>query len=165
MADSFEISPLTADETTMAALAHVLQAATWWIGPLVIFLTRRESRFVSFHALQALLWQIAYTLLFMGGMVVYFLAIILAVLPRAGHPQPGPPPLALFIVMAMFWLAMIIMMGLNLTLAVVYGIKAGRGQWASYPLIGRLARRFLGRGQPVQPSQPLPAIGPPGAQG
>jgi hypothetical protein len=47
----------TSDETTLALLAHVLQIFTWWIGPLAIYLAKRDSKFVSFHAMQALLWQ------------------------------------------------------------------------------------------------------------
>jgi hypothetical protein len=27
--------------------------------------------------------------------------------------------------------------------AIVYGIKAGRGEWAEYPLLGRLSRKIL----------------------
>jgi uncharacterized membrane protein len=30
-----------------------------------------------------------------------------------------------------------------LILAIVYGIKAGRGEWAEYPVLGRLARKIL----------------------
>jgi len=63
---------LTQDEKAYAGLAHALMISTWWIGPLVIFLMKRSSRFVSFHALQALLWQIIFTLLYIGGMVSLF---------------------------------------------------------------------------------------------
>jgi hypothetical protein len=28
-------------------------------------------------------------------------------------------------------------------IAIVYGVKAGRGEWAEYPFLGRLARRIL----------------------
>ena len=31
----------------------------------------------------------------------------------------------------------------NLVVAIVYAIKAGRGEWADYPLLGRLARKLL----------------------
>jgi len=48
----------TQDERTMALLAQVLQIVGWWIAPLVIFLIKRQSKFVSFHALQALLLQV-----------------------------------------------------------------------------------------------------------
>ena len=50
----------TPDERTMATLAHALQLIGAWIAPLIIFLIRRQSRFVSFHALQALLLQIVH---------------------------------------------------------------------------------------------------------
>ena len=30
-----------------------------------------------------------------------------------------------------------------LVIAIVYGIKAGRGEWAEYPLLGRLSRKTL----------------------
>ena len=43
----------------MAMLAHVLQIFTWWIWPPVIFIVKQDSKSVRFHALQALLWQIA----------------------------------------------------------------------------------------------------------
>jgi len=39
-----------------------------------------------------------------------------------------------------------------LVVAIVYGIKAGRGEWASYPVLGPLARRILKigpRGEPL----------------
>jgi uncharacterized membrane protein len=28
-------------------------------------------------------------------------------------------------------------------IAIVYAIKAGRGEWANYPVIGKIARRIL----------------------
>ena len=48
----------TQDERTMATLAHVLQMVGGFLAPLIIFFIRRESRFVSFHALQVLFLQI-----------------------------------------------------------------------------------------------------------
>src|SRR6476660_5702327 len=63
---------LTEDEKAFAGLAHALMISTWWIGPLVIFLTKRRSRFVSFHSLQALFWQIIFTLLYVAGMILMF---------------------------------------------------------------------------------------------
>ncbi|MGH9730640.1 MAG: hypothetical protein ACRD4A_02995 [Candidatus Acidiferrales bacterium] len=43
----------TQGEKAYAGLAHALMMSTWWIGPLIIYLTRKESRFVRFHAMQA----------------------------------------------------------------------------------------------------------------
>ena len=33
-----------------------------------------------------------------------------------------------------------------LVIAIVYGVKAGRGDWAEYPILGSLARRVLKMG-------------------
>jgi uncharacterized membrane protein len=51
-----QIAPfeITSDEKTMATLAHVLQLVGGWIAPLIIYLVKRDSKFVAFHAMQAL---------------------------------------------------------------------------------------------------------------
>jgi uncharacterized membrane protein len=48
----------TQDERTMAVRAHALQLMGGWIAPLVIFFVKRQSRCVSFHALQVLFLQL-----------------------------------------------------------------------------------------------------------
>ena len=63
---------LNQDEKAYLGLAHARMISTWWIGPLVIFIIKRSSRFVSFLALQALLWQIIFTLLYLCGTIVMF---------------------------------------------------------------------------------------------
>ena len=44
----------------------------------------------------------------------------------------------------MLWVVFMGMFVLNLALGIVYGIKAGRGEWAAYPVIGRWAHRIVG---------------------
>jgi uncharacterized protein len=63
---------ITQDERTMAVLAHALQVVGGFIAPLVILIVKRDSRFVSFHALQALLLQVVYILLWVVVMVAWF---------------------------------------------------------------------------------------------
>jgi uncharacterized Tic20 family protein len=131
----------TSDERTMAVLAHVLQIVGWWIAPLIIFLVKRDSKFVSFHALQALLLQIAYMLLMMAFMVLWFVGIF-ASIAMAPAARNGPPPPFVFL-MPLMWLGWMGAWVLMLVVAIVYGIKAGRGEWAEYPLLGRLSRKIL----------------------
>jgi uncharacterized Tic20 family protein len=135
-----EQAPLP-EERSMATLAHILQVVGWWVAPLVIFLLKRESRFVSFHALQALLLQIAYMFLmflFMGLWFVFFFLMV------AQHPAThGAPPPAMFILFPLVWLGFIAAWTLMLVIAIVYAIKAGRGEWAEYPVLGRLSRKIL----------------------
>lgn len=136
---------LTQDEKAFAGLAHALMMGTWWIGPLVIYLLKKESRFVSFHALQALFWQIIYTVLVFGGMLVFFSVAMVATLSAARQPNnPPQPPVAIFLAFPFVWLFMMAGVAVTLTLGIMYCLKAMRGEWASYPVIGRWARRVVG---------------------
>jgi uncharacterized membrane protein len=133
----------TQDECTMGTLAHVLQLVGGWIAPLVIFLVKRNSRFVSFHALQALLLQGLYfffVMILMGAFFAVAFAGIAFHQPAALHGSLPPGFIVLFPVM---WLGMMGWWVFMLVVAIVYGIKAGRGEWAEYPVLGRLARRIL----------------------
>ena len=124
----------------MAILAHGLQIVAGFLAPLIIFFVKRDSKFVTFHALQALLLQavnmaIALTL-WMAWMLVIFTIIL------TGSPKPGPPPKMLF-VLPVIMLGFVSEWLFVLFMAIVYGIKAGRGEWAGYPIIGDWARRIL----------------------
>jgi uncharacterized membrane protein len=130
------------DERTMAVLAHVLQVVGWWIAPLIILLVKRESRFVSFHALQAFLLQIVYMIVMGVFMVVWFGTFFLTMAHHGGASNAAPPP-AFFVLFPLVWLGFMGMWVVMLTVAIVYGIKAGRGEWAEYPLLGSLSRRIL----------------------
>jgi uncharacterized protein len=133
--------PITQDERTMATLAHALQVVGWWIAPLIIFLVHRKSRFVSFHALQALLLQITNLVVMAGFMVLWFVMIFATIAHQSA--DKNAPPLALFVLIPIVWLGFMGMWITVLVIAIVYAIKAGRAEWANYPLIGRIARRLL----------------------
>lgn len=131
----------SSDEKTLAMLAHVLQVVSWFIAPLVILLIKRESRFVRFHALQVLLLHLAYIVVFAALMGLFFVFAI-GSLP-AGDSR-GPPPPALMGSFFVFWCGMATIWILMIVLAIVYGIRAGRGEWAAYPIVGRWALRLTG---------------------
>ena len=127
----------------MATLAHALQMIGGWIAPLVIFLIRRESRFVSFHALQALLLQIIHVIAILIFVVGWFALFISTIFLHVTTKPATAPPVALFVMFPLFWLLII---AVNITIivtAIVYCIKAGRGEWAEYPVLGRWARKML----------------------
>jgi len=130
----------TQEERTMAVLAHVLQVVGCWIAPLIVLIIKRESRFVSFHALQALFLQVLYMVLIGVFVVAWFTAIFVTV---AHAPQTKGAPMGIFILMPIVWLGWIWLWAMMLVVAIVYGIKAGRGEWAEYPVLGRWARGVL----------------------
>jgi uncharacterized protein len=132
----------TQDERTMALLAHVLQLIGWWIAPLIIFLVKRDSRFVSFHALQALLLQICHVIVAIGA-VVLWMVFMFTTIARQGVGHGAPPPPMFFVFFPLIWLVFLGFWVLVLVVAIVYGIKAGRGEWAEYPVLGGIARNIL----------------------
>jgi uncharacterized Tic20 family protein len=136
----------TQDERTMATLAQAL-SILGFLAPLIIFFVKRDSRFVSFHALQAVLWHIAYLVLMMLVMALFFVVFFLTVITAAqNNNHVGPPPGIIFL-FPIIWLGFFAGGIINLVLAVVYAIKAGQGEWADYPIFGRWARRILKIGQ------------------
>jgi len=135
----------TSDERTMSTLAHALQLIGSWIAPLIIFLIRRKSRFVSFHALQALLLQIVHTVIVVMLMVLWFSTIFSIVFHQTSGKAPDFPP-AFFILFPLVWLGFMALWIGTLIIAIVYPLKAGRGEWADYPVLGKLARKILKMG-------------------
>jgi uncharacterized Tic20 family protein len=135
----------TQDEKTMGLFAHLLQLFGGWIGPLVIFLIKRESRFVSFHALQALLLQLVHVIGMIVFVVIAMLVIFATVVSSAVHQPPGhpDPPVAFFLMIPFIWLVAGGSWIVILVAAVLYGVKASRGEWAEYPVLGRWARKIL----------------------
>src|SRR5258708_1010376 len=132
----------TQDEKTMAIFAHVFQLFGGWIAPLIIFLVKRQSRFVSFHALQAMLLQIVHLVIRVVFMFFLSAVILVSFFSPMSHSTPGriEPPIGLFVV-PLFWVLMMADGIVILLAAIIYGIKASRGEWAEYPVIGRWARR------------------------
>jgi uncharacterized membrane protein len=129
----------TPDERSFALLAHLLQIIAGWLGALIIFLVKRDSRFVSFHALQVLFLQIAHlALMMLVGLSCFFLFFVVAIAPRS-H-VPSPLPLLIFPIFLLGWAGpwiAIVVMG------IVYGTKANQGEWVEYPVVGELARKVL----------------------
>jgi uncharacterized membrane protein len=147
----------TPDERTMATLAHALQLIDSWIAPLVIFLIRRRSRFVSFHALQALLLQIVHTIIVIALMMLWFTMIFTIIFHQTSGKPPEFPP-ALLILVPLVWLGFMAMWVGTLIIAILYAVKAGRGEWADYPVLGKLARKILKMGPMEEPLPPTPQM-------
>lgn len=144
------LAPPTQDERTLAILAHVLQLVGWFIAPLIILITKRDSKFVSFHALQALLLQVVYLILGMLLFVVFFSTFFLTAVQ---HQAAGnhAPPMAMLVIFPLVWMGSMGAWALMLVIAIVYGIKAGRGEWAAYPILGKLAFKILKFEPPANP--------------
>ena len=135
--------PVTRDECTLGMLAHVLQIFSWLIGPAIIFLVRRDSKFVRYHALQALFFQLLVMMVWAAS-VLALIAGALAALAHRGHASM-PAAVALpLLALILFWGGAALTWILNLVLGIVYGLRANNGEWAGYPGIKYLAARVAG---------------------
>jgi hypothetical protein len=63
----------------------------------------------------------------------------------AQHGSANAPPI-LFLAFGLFMLGFVALWFVKLLLAIIYGIKAGSGQWAEHPILARLARKILNKG-------------------
>src|ERR1700758_1798623 len=126
----------TEDERTMGMLAHLLMAFTGFIGPLVIFCVKQNSRFVRFHSLQALIWHAIYLGLVFLFMAVFFVGMITSLIHNPPQPHSQAPP-GFFYFFPFVGLGFMGVWGVNMILGVVYAIKANRGEWATYPVYGK----------------------------
>jgi uncharacterized Tic20 family protein len=133
----------TRDERTLAMLAHVLQIFSWLIGPSIIFLVRKDSRFVRYHALQVVFFQLL-VMLFWGATMLALFAGFFTALARHKGPV-GPAAIAFPILFfVIFWGGGALTWLLNLGLGIVYGLRANNGEWAGYPGIKYLAAKIAG---------------------
>jgi len=124
-------SSLTTDEKLWGMLAHLLTLLGYvvslgqYIAPLVIYLVYKDrSKFVAFHALQALFFQL------LALAVSIVLVILTLVTLGVGMIITLPAAIALMIAVLVYtiWAA----------------IEANRGAWFELPFAGQWTRSVMG---------------------
>ena len=107
------------DERTMALLSYILGFFTGFLGPLVVYLLKKDqSRFVAYHALQATFLQIAIVVLYAVSGVLSFVGIGLLLFAAVGIG--------------------------DIAFAVLAGVASSKGEWYEIPVIGQFAAQQAG---------------------
>jgi hypothetical protein len=102
---------LISEDRTMAMLAHLLCIASGFIGPLIIYFVKKdESRFVAFHALQAVYFQIMVIVAMVISIALSFVFIGFCTMALAGIGA--------------------------LVYEIILAVKANEGKWEKYWLVG-----------------------------
>jgi uncharacterized protein len=136
---------VSSEERNLAMLAHVLQIFTGFIGPLIIFLVKRESKFVRYHSLMALFWQLIVMAFWIILLVLFFTLIVSAGLASpAGPSTPVGMPEVMVLIGLLVWAGGMLLGVGTLVLGIVYAIKAYDGKWNGYPIIKRWAAKAAG---------------------
>ncbi len=106
----------TADERTMAMLAHLLGLVATFLGPLIIYLIKKdESRFVRDQAAEALNFAISVAIYSFAYIIVSFILLFVIV--------------GIFLFIALPFLALGV-----IVLHIVAAVAANRGEYYRYPL-------------------------------
>lgn len=137
----------TSDEKVLAAFAHASVVLSFFgpIAPTLIWVTQRDkSKYVRYHALQAMGYQ---TFLFWGwfiGMfVIMFGAVVLLVLLAAVSEEisPASTPLAPFLIQPIVFLLIFGLWGLFFLGGFIGAFFCMTGRDFKYPLIGGWLKR------------------------
>jgi uncharacterized Tic20 family protein len=105
----------TEDEKTMAMLCHLLGILTGFIGPLILWLVRKDtSRFIDFHGREALNFQIT---LFIAIFTLSILAMVL-----------------MFVFIGILLIPVIVGVAIfGLVVEILAAVAAQKGEWHRYP--------------------------------
>jgi len=107
--DRYETAPGAGDERTMAMLAHLLALFASILGPLLIYLLKKdESAFVRHHGAEALNFSITVLLAAIASTLLIIVVIGIALLP-------------------------IVLVG-AFVFHIVAAVAASKGEWYRYPL-------------------------------
>ncbi len=118
--DTFSVAP---EEKTLGLVAYILAIFTSWIGPLILWLVKKDqSKFVGYHCLQALL--------LMGA--VFIVEAISNIVFTALHLLP------------VAWLVVGVLGLASLALNIMAAIAASKGDWYEMPVVGAYARKIAG---------------------
>jgi uncharacterized membrane protein len=117
------------DENVAALLAYIFT----WVSGLVFFLIEKESRFVRFHAMQAILLGAGAAVL---GIVLWIAWVVLAlVMAMVSEVLASLVGLVVGLLIFVFYIAILVAWVMCL-------IKAYQKQYFKLPVIGNFAEKF-----------------------
>ena len=100
---------VSSDERTMALLAHLLGIFSFFVGPLVIWLIKKdESEFVDYHGKEALNFQLTMLIAYIVGVILSTIVIGLCI------------TLAVWVVIIIF--------------SIMAAVAANKGEYYRYPI-------------------------------
>lgn len=127
---AYEGPPPDQDGKTMGMLAHLLGIFTGWVGPLVIWLVKRDtSPFVNDQGKEALNWEIT---VFIGGFVLGILWFLVIILSHVAHFL-GFLICLLYPLFGLLWIV-------NLIFCIMGTMSANKGIAYRYPFSLRLIK-------------------------
>ena len=135
---------LTSEERLMAMLSHLSLLFGGIILPIIFWATQKDkSRFIRYHALQSIFFQIAYVVILVILIVALalfaiFFGLGLGILTANTTSDPAAFPILIILFVVLFYAAIFIfafgLMGYSIYLAV----KSYQGSYIKIPIIGNI---------------------------
>ena len=125
-------SSLGLDENIAALLAYLFG----WVSGLIFFLLEKDSKFVRFHAMQSILFNVAILVFSVVLWIVSFVLILMmAMLPDVMSSLMG-------LLTSLIWLVFSVALLVGWILCVV---RAYQGQFFKLPIIGNMAEKIVNK--------------------
>jgi uncharacterized Tic20 family protein len=146
MDNSFGSAPdpntLQGDEKMLALFSHLSLFLGGIILPIIFWATNRDkSKFVTFHALQALWFHIAYIavlLVFIFAFVIILIIGGIGMGALAGATGGGKEmPVLMIIFIVAFYIGLFAIIFGSIGYSIYMGIKSYKGEMVMYPFIGK----------------------------
>ena len=120
------------DENIAALLSYILG----WVSGLIFFLIEKDSKFVRFHAMQSILFNVVV------GVVLIVLSIVASILVVIAAQLSGALGSLIGLLVTLFWLVV----SLGLLIAwILCLVRAYQGKFFKLPVIGNLAEKIVNR--------------------
>lgn len=129
-------------KTSTGLDANVAAAISYfWIIGLIFFFLEKDNRFVRLHAMQSILFGVAWSALMI---VLVILGSILTFIGAAISATAGDAAGALFgLLVTLIWLLIwLVPLGLFVVL-ILTAVKAYQGRWTKLPIIGNMAEKIV----------------------
>ncbi len=145
MTNSFGTPPdpnnLQGDEKMLALFSHLSLFLGGIVLPIIFWATNRDkSKFVTFHALQALWFHIAYVALIIVWVIVFVLIGVVGGIgfgAFASTTGGKEMPLFFIIIMIAFYATLFALIFGTIAYSIFMGIKSYKGELCKYPIIGK----------------------------
>ncbi len=149
MTNSFGTPPeesiIQGDEKMLALFSHLSLFLGGIILPIIFWATNKDkSKFVTFHALQALWFHIAYIaliLVFVFGFVIIAIIGGVGMSTFAGATGSKEMPIFFIIAIVGFYAMLFAIVIGTICYSVYMGIKSYKGELCRYPIIGKKVYR------------------------
>ncbi len=128
------------DERLLALFSHLSIFFGGLVIPLIFWIINKDkSRFVRFHALQALFFQLAYiAIIIVFVLIMVFVAIGMGAISAGTFAAGKDGSFFIIAVMIMFYGLIFLSMFVFFGYGIYVGIKSYKGELRRYPVIGKI---------------------------